>query len=406
MWLLKRRNKRKEESEGKHKNDEKQPFQESDKLEEVMAHEQLNKPVKGSTPPDRRNKEVSKITNLTEQLMDKSNRIKYRPHLYIYRYQSLESVESEIFIFTISNSKEVGIITKPKNNWLERIEEGIERKDVIEIENVGKDLCKWKPITGNIQTMLKELQNDNETNIWIFYEGQGIEYPWEWIYWENDSRNNFFWGDKFHIVRIPKNCEFEDSKFQIKKVANIVGKCRCGGDDDSSFRKLLGKNYTVIKEDENGDYHVGGTVEDLNDIDCLHIVANIDTQEKYIKLYDLCKNILRNLDNKQLKFLFFNIRIPHDKKDNYSLSRLKELFMEAKIWIWIDTTLDLPDGPVPPFVEYFYKEFQSNNKNIEEAVTKAREEIEKQKDLGLKRFHRLAFVVKGDPCVTITWIAG
>jgi hypothetical protein len=268
-------------------------------------------------------------------------------------------------------------------------------------------------IPEEITTMLKEeLKNDPDKikNVWIFEENN-IDHLWEWIYWEE---KNFFWGDNFHIVRIPENYKFTNPNFQINNATILSdANCRCADDDKDILHNKLGsiEEIGLLKTKR---------YKKLGKPNCIHIVVNIETFDKEKGLYNALRNVfkktkLSNLQGvKKPNFLFLNIRAPTSEEQHLKPDEIDKIIHEIrKIFdspaeTWIDTNLPLPDSPTPQFAEYFYEMFLKNkdNVNVVEAVAKAREEIEKQKDIGCKSFWRLAYVVKGNPYAMVTWDEG
>lgn len=278
-----------------------------------------------------------------------------------------------------------------------------EKKVKKRVERSGKQLYR-KLIHEEIENELKEeLKKDDDKNnkILICCKDKEIDYVWEWIYWKE---KDFFWGDKFHIVRLSKDGishrELKNSNFQIKKFATVSDiNCNCTTKVISYFDVLIGaNNYKKIKLQELSD-------NNLNAIDCIHFVGNIETFRNNTSLITDCGNRLNgqntsnsNCANTQLKFLFSNIRVPASstlEEKGSNLSQLKELLASAAE-IYIDTTFDPPDDHEISFVKSFYDKFQ-NEKNVVEAATEARRSI------GSKKPWRLAYVVRGNPCTEVTW---
>jgi hypothetical protein len=214
-----------------------------------------------------------------------------------------------------------------------------------------------------------------------------------------ENQDGFFWGDKFHIIRIPNerilnNCDFEKSNYpcQINNVAIIIDDfdCHCTADDTKCFKGQRKVTFITLQEIINGS-------KNLKEFDCIHLVLSGRQVTK--ELISSCRQALRNC---KLKFLFLNIRAPNDCSSKH-LTQFKELFTSSAE-IWIDS-LDLPNDSAPQFTKYFYKEFWSNKKNVAAAATKTRKNIERNAE-GLntgKELWRLAYVVTGNPCTKISW---
>jgi hypothetical protein len=243
-----------------------------------------------------------------------------------------------------------------------------------------------------------ELEGANINWVWIDCRQEEINPFWEWLHTnKKENKRGYFWGDEYIIIRLPKNCEFDNSNYpyQIKSIAMISDYgCSCITEDDECFRDLPNVSSIMFEDIKNESVN-------LNDYDCIHLVGS-----GAVVTEDLLSPCARALSNCNLKFLFLNIRAPNDNHStpNHDLIvRLKELFTRSAE-IWIDTSWDLPDERAPHFVKYFYNEPWDNEKNVASVATKARKKIEEnEKKLGCKKFLRHAYVVKGNPCAEIAW---
>jgi hypothetical protein len=243
-----------------------------------------------------------------------------------------------------------------------------------------------------------ELEGANINWVWIDCRQEEIYPFWEWLHTnKKENKKGYFWGDEYNIIRLPKNCEFQNSNspYQIKSIAMISDyDCSCITEDEECIRELPEMFPIGFNEIKNES-------EKLNAYDCIHLVGSGAVVTK--DLLSPCADAL----SLNLKFLFLNIRAPNDNHStaNHDLIvKLKKLFTRSAE-IWIDTSWDLPDEPAPHFVKYFYgKELWVNEKNVASIATKTRKKIdENEKNLGCKQFWRFAYVVKGNPCAEITW---
>lgn len=300
------------------------------------------------------------------------------------------SSESGINIMECLGIVSINKQDKLKKDWVGCIKNNNENI----IKEYGEDLWNELIPKGIKKTLEAELESDNEIkDVWIFCECEDIDYLWEGIYLKE---KNLFWGDEFHMIRIPKdridqiskNCEFK-SPYQINNVAFIVDEdCQCIAKDKNCFSE-----NSVINLQQDSD-----KLKKLKDVDCVHLVASIGTFEDR-HYYELCAEALKERNN-NLMFLFLNIRIPpnEDASKYPLLPKLKELFTSSAE-IWVDTSLDLPDDPELSFTEIFYEKLRGSPKNIPKVATEARGNCKI-----CKNFCRLAYVVSGNPCPPVTWV--
>jgi hypothetical protein len=237
-------------------------------------------------------------------------------------------------------------------------------------------------------------------NVWIFCNYSDNDYPWEWIHWKNAD---LFWGDKFHIVRIPVNYRFEELDFQITlhKVTILIDRfCPSAWKNyhDTKILCNLLKDFVECQEIPLDD----SNLTNLNDFNCIHIGADRDTFEKNNEfLAKISAKLFQNKPN----FLFLNTYIKEPSGKHY--------YPSASIYPYplttcIDSSLDnIPEKCASHFVICFYnvlKDSLKNNKEatIVETVAKTREIIKNQKELNCDRFWRFAYVINGNPCTTLT----
>lgn len=265
------------------------------------------------------------------------------------------------------------------------------------VKNCGEEL-NTALICDEIGTKVKEeLQKDDDknNNILIYCQDEYIDYVWEWIYWKE---KNFFWGDRFHIVRIPKNYKFEkDLKFQIDTFTflldsycpQVCKKCK-------KSKKFLNELLENIVECKKIPLESSKQFRHLKD--CVHIGACRETIEKNP---DYFKTFKGELALNKPKFLFLNIFTKKNSPSKRGL--LSEAINSAPPTIWIDSSLNIEENFASAFVESFYEVFEKSLKNNKEAkiveiIAKTREKIEKDQK---NSFWRLAYIVNGNPSTTL-----
>lgn len=296
--------------------------------------------------------------------------------------------DKKVYFFTKQNStvkpnwKEItyNIIEEISAKWDGLSEHLINQKEE-DIKCTGMNFYDW---------LVKDVLPtgcDRTSEVWIYCEDADIDPIWEWLYIKSSNGECFFWGDKFHIIRIPENGEFgiSNNPCQINKVAfisDVECSCKCG--DEECFVGLPEENKIDLR------YLKGDT--NLDAFDCVHLVARSS-----IVTTDLLNSCESALSKAKFKFLFLHIRTEEHDRTLDDLQKLKKIFIRPAD-IWIDTSLNLPnDSEAPYFTKYFYEELWSK-KGIAESATKARKKIEEEKkDLGCKNFWRLVYVVKGNP---------
>lgn len=162
----------------------------------------------------------------------------------------------EILIEEYLESKKHGPINKTKilkikKDLLLYINKNKEEK----VKNCGQLL---NGLISEKTKLKEELQNENDKikNVVICCKDEDIDYVWEWIYWKEKKffgADKFFWGDKFHIVRIPRDgipdWEFKNSNFQINTVTILKDDCPVAWNICDKICDKL--NDIVICEKEN-----------------------------------------------------------------------------------------------------------------------------------------------------------
>jgi hypothetical protein len=260
------------------------------------------------------------------------------------------------------------------------------------IKNYGEGLWDELIPEDNIKKTLKaELESDNDgfKDIWIFSEKKDIDYRWEWIYWKE---KDFFWGDKFHIIRIRKGCNMSECLVN-KKIFILVNKKEARSDDFADLLRsklrdagVNDSNYTVIRSPED-------LIGFLDDCIILYAVG-IDK--------DICsdyEDTLCGFSSRGKKILIFNLYPPGPL-------RLNSL---PATWIdWDSRFGNITDEIALTFVNYFFKVYEHLLKertkvghdpkvSVTEIVAKTREMMEREKNLW-----RLACVVNGNPNFMLT----
>jgi hypothetical protein len=260
------------------------------------------------------------------------------------------------------------------------------------VKNRGQKLNR-ELIYEELGTKLKEeLQKDDEKNnkILICCEDEDINYVWEWIYCKE---KNFFWGDRFHIVRIPKegipDREFKNSNFQINSVTILKDDCPVAWNICEKMCDKLNNIVTCTKENLLDNTKL----KSLSIPDCIHIGASRETFEG-----ENLTTIRQRLPQRKPFFLFFNI---FSNEPSSTFDYVSKLISPCPATIWIDSTLNIPEKFAKLFVNNFYdeviEELSNRGANIVEIVAKIRKN-EKIKD----NLWRFAYVVNGNPCAMFT----
>jgi hypothetical protein len=252
------------------------------------------------------------------------------------------------------------------------------------------------------------IEPSKNNKILICCKDEDIDYVWEWIFWSDIPRfqmgkkgKSFFWGDRFHIGRIPKNYKFENSEFQINTFTFLLdGYCRAACQNCKKSKKSL-KELLEDEDIANCNEIRFRTPENFGALkasDCIYVGACKETIKKNI-VYET--KFLEALKLKP-KFLFLNM-FTKDKESSSTHAPLSKAIKLVPPTTWIDNSLNeclnLPNDFALVFAEYFYemlKESLKNNKEIQivEIIAKTREKIEK---LDSNAFWRLAYVVNGNP---------
>lgn len=263
----------------------------------------------------------------------------------------------------------------------------------VPVENIGIELRDLL-LPENIKEVLKaELQSDNHNinNIWVFCGNENTDCLWEWIYWEN-ATEGFFWGDRFHICRIPNDIAgktFKKLTCNIENGVTIIDPLCTSADIDRDLFKSQ-PNWVIIKLQSGKELD---KLKKLGNVDYIHVVISVKTIETDSNQFnDLLSSKLEEFFKKreEPKFLFLNIR---GTGDNQIIGKFKKIFTD-KVPIWIDTNLDLKDDDEISFTQNFYKILKENReREITEVVTEARNTC--------NSFCRLAYIIKGSPHTTI-----
>ena len=254
------------------------------------------------------------------------------------------------------------------------------------IERLGAEFYKVLP-----PVVRKVLEDKKIDWVWIDCTKEEINPFWEWIY--TGGGEPFFWGDRFHIVRIPESWKEGAAPltFKIENIAIVKGSlCPLILDDNKCLDGLCKAIYREQIGLEDCD-----RLKNLDVFDGIHVVASSGTFgksyfNKYIKSIKMALSSKRqaNLSNgnatkNRPAFLFLNIC--GCNKDIQS--QIRELISAD---MWIDTSFEVTEDFASIFAKEFYEEF-CTGKSAVEAVTKARQKI------GNKNILRLVYVVRGNP---------
>jgi sulfur relay (sulfurtransferase) DsrC/TusE family protein len=248
-------------------------------------------------------------------------------------------------------------------------------------EDLGEDLYRHL-------TEKKELLQHSECNssygVWINCKDEVIDPLWEWLYKKSED---FFWGDKFSIVRLSKGTEqLNVHNLEISNFAYLKGKVHSKHFDQVSgiCEKIKPK---FIELDELGDSSLGS-------FKGIHVFTggsenyNIGAYRKSID-----SALLKMHEPNTPYFLFLNmcgckeLRLQiTTQPDNH------RLFLPET---WIDTYLDVEETFAVAFEIEFYKELCYNRTNVAEALINARRKLS-------NNVCRLAYFLNGNPCVNIS----
>jgi hypothetical protein len=199
--------------------------------------------------------------------------------------------------------------------------------------------------------------------VWIYCQNKILEPVWDWVFLE---KKKAFWGDKFSIVRLPKNSNFEieRSESQINSVAILLDKtCDYAISDMECLSNLC--------QHPISDYNLGSLQNEyMGPVDYMHIAGDIKKiKENYDDIIEAVK-IAASL-SKEL-FIFYNIW--NDEKQhsmhNIQLEVVDSIPAKTRIY----TSFDVSKEFATLFAKCFYDCVVEEN-DVAKAIKKAREEI-------------------------------
>jgi hypothetical protein len=328
-------------------------------------------------------------------------------HLFIAVIPSETGISTEIYFFTNLCSDIPADTVEVTPNILEReiIPSWNRIKTVKDINEGDAKGCGEKFCKRLLKDKSKKLLDrcDRMNVVWIYCKDKNISPLWEWIYTNED----FFWGDKYHIIRIPENCEFENSKFRINTFTFLLdGSCLPACDKCKKSKKSLKELLEGIVECNEIKFNSPEKFDDLEVLDCIHVGACEETLKKTPLEYKT--KFLERLKRKP-KFIFLNM---FAEESSSTYAPLSEAIKSVPPNTWIDSSsLNVPEEFALDFIECFYETFKESLKNNNEAkiveiIGKTREKIEKieknQEKLNSNAFWRLAYVVNGNPYTKFT----
>lgn len=272
-------------------------------------------------------------------------------------------------------------------------------------DDVFDPIWEWLYVTSktssNSETpdvTIRKTRDKNSSRVSRFFKGgqnwnklskSNVEQPQK-----NSKEEGFFWGDKFSIIRIAENSEFEDSSFQINNVGFL-------GDENCEAPTAVRDHSCLNTKGVYSSYITSDNPRILNDYDCIYVVATAEAEaeaEANTRHGEIERTIGGQNINKK-NFLFLNILT----RNSYTVCSLQSKLMRlipAKTCIY--TSLNVSVDFTPKFTDCFF-ECVCGGKNVAEVATEAREKISTLGDLdSSERFWRFAYVVKGNPCIKIT----
>jgi len=274
------------------------------------------------------------------------------------------------------------------NRW-KVLKEELKNQNVGEIRKCGSFF--YEKLLGNQLILPSNLSNERNGmgGIWIFCAVADIDPIWEWLCTKNSKGEDFFWGDEFHIVRIPENCDFNVSDFEVEKFALLT---------DNSCSPAFILSNTIHNCLENILSCSNITISEiLNSYDYIHIGAYKETFENhdYNKKIKQILSRTKELDEKlNLKFLFLNTFCRATSSTHASPAKLISALSPLA---WVDCSLNIPEELASNFITNFYEEIETslrNNKeaNVVEIFLKTRKKMIIQGGFGL-----FGYIIKGNP---------
>ena len=302
-----------------------------------------------------------------------------------------------------------------------RILDKIKREFRTELEDARKNSHQdeaWAKKTGNdlfnklFETLIDKKQNIDGLKkgqgwVWIYCDDYFDSIWWEWLYTalktpsntetsdvasqettDYQTEDGFFWGDRYNIIRLSKNCGLENPGAQpINKSNFIIDKIKGNlRRSDVDFLANLSNNIpTTTKLDKFN-------LADLSACECVHVSSDSK------KFKDKMNTRISVPERFPLKLLFLNICGYSERDPLVNNILLKLIEKSIATDVWIHTGFDVPDEFAHEFAGCFYKALEKE-KNVAKALATARNRI---KTMGLaKRFWRLAYVATGNPCTEV-----
>lgn len=305
-----------------------------------------------------------------------------------------ENVDSVIFYFTkIGNTPTVipvlldnkklsdlmNFFNEIKNS-VKKIDESKEQEAENEAKEYGESL--YICLTGN-KEVLQPRECNSSYGVWINCKDEAIDPLWEWLYTKSED---FFWGDKFSIVRLSRGTEqLNVHNLEISNFAYLKGRVNSKhfGQVSGICKKI---KHEFIELDELGSSNLGS-------FKGIHVFTG-GSEKHNIGAYreSIDSAILKMQEPNTPYFLFLNmcgckelrLQITTQPDNN-------RLFLPET---WIDTYLDVEETFAVDFEIEFYKELCYNRTNVAEALINARRKLS-------NNVCRLAYFLNGNPCVNI-----
>jgi hypothetical protein len=278
---------------------------------------------------------------------------------------------------TLSSTKEnrEWVITDEKRKYALKIDD-----ETLNIYLKGKEDRLNSYISGKYIVP----QCANPFGVWVYCADKDIYPLWEWLH-----DRFFFGGDKFYIIRIPENCDFNVSDFEVEKFALLTdNSCPpafiLSNTIHNCLKSILSCSNITISEI-------------LNSYDYIHIGAYKETFETpdYNKKIKQILSRTKELDEKSnLKFLFLNTFCRATSSTHASPAKLISALSPLA---WVDCSLNIPEELASNFITNFYEEIETslrNNKeaNVVEIFLKTRKKMIIQGGFGL-----FGYIIKGNP---------
>lgn len=233
------------------------------------------------------------------------------------------------------------------------------------------------------ETLITEITGD----IWIYCEDEYIEPLWEWLY------TTFFWGHKFHIFRIPVNCDFSVSDFEVQNFAFLKDEsCKRASTLSNKIHGSLKSILTCPNRSlQSLEY------DDLKSYDCINISAKKETfEEKTFNkiIAKISSRIAESNKKLNLKFLFLNTFCEATSRMHPSPA---ELISVLSPLAWVDCSLEISEKNAKNFILKFYKATKDSLKNNKEAnVVEIFETIRKEL-IEQGGFWPFGYIIRGNP---------